>query len=452
MAISATPTDYSNLCSGRLAAKVNPTTATGLTVTADTFKTPAGTGSATWPTGNQIWKLSRKTRTNTEVEFIGVESLSQSGTAITTGTVIRYLPSNGSSLTSQGDGLTWPAGTVVELIWHAFTAEKTAFKDVANTFTAAQTFNALLTSTAGINMSGTSSYLRVPQLTTSQRTALSGANGMIVYDTDIGVHYQYIGGAWTTFATGSVVNAAHNTAGKLDVATTTEIASLTANDASSGAANALTVGVVGITSGATGKIPAMNTAGLLDVGIGGTGKASPATGTILIGAGTSAMTTIGPGTLSQVPVSNGTTIAMSILVPIGGIMIWSTDSAPTGWLLCYGQAVSRSTYSALFSVVSTTFGVGDGSTTFNLPDMRGRVPLGQDDMGGSSANRVTDSSADTIGLTGGTNDGAHSHTLTEDPDNGAGGAAINYVKNSPTGTTNVLPPYQTFNYIIYAAA
>jgi microcystin-dependent protein len=52
------------------------------------------------------------------------------------------------------------------------------------------------------------------------------------------------------------------------------------------------------------------------------------------------------------------------------------SSAPTGWLLCNGTTASRTTYSNLFSVIGTTYGVGDGSTTFGLPDMRGRVPMG----------------------------------------------------------------------------
>jgi microcystin-dependent protein len=68
-------------------------------------------------------------------------------------------------------------------------------------------------------------------------------------------------------------------------------------------------------------------------------------------------------------------------------------------LLCYGQEISRTTYSALFTVVSTTYGVGDGSTTFNLPDLRGRVPAGLDNMGGSDAGRL--SLANTLGTTGG---------------------------------------------------
>lgn len=98
--------------------------------------------------------------------------------------------------------------------------------------------------------------------------------------------------------------------------------------------------------------------------------------------------------------------------PIGGLFDYAGSTAPTGWLLCYGQAISRTTYAALFAVLSTTFGVGDGSTTFNLPDCRGRVAAGKDDMGGSSANRLTNQSdglnGDTLGATGGT----ETHTLT----------------------------------------
>ena len=78
------------------------------------------------------------------------------------------------------------------------------------------------------------------------------------------------------------------------------------------------------------------------------------------------------------------------VVPIGSMMIWTTDTAPGGWLLCYGQAISRTFYVGLFNVIGETYGAGDSSSTFNLPDLRGRFPLGKDNMGGTSANRVTD--------------------------------------------------------------
>jgi microcystin-dependent protein len=94
---------------------------------------------------------------------------------------------------------------------------------------------------------------------------------------------------------------------------------------------------------------------------------------------------------------------------VGEITIWATDTAPTGWLLCYGQTVLRSTaLGTLLVNAGCPFGTGDGSTTVNLPDLRGRMPLGQDDMGGSSANRITAGWADTIGGAG----GAETHTLS----------------------------------------
>jgi len=60
----------------------------------------------------------------------------------------------------------------------------------------------------------------------------------------------------------------------------------------------------------------------------------------------------------------------------GEIRMWTTSSAPTGWVDCDGSAISRTTFAGLFAVIGTTFGVGDGSTTFNIPDFDGRVPLG----------------------------------------------------------------------------
>lgn len=75
--------------------------------------------------------------------------------------------------------------------------------------------------------------------------------------------------------------------------------------------------------------------------------------------------------------------------PLGIIADFAGATAPTGWMLCYGQAISRTTYAALFAVIGTAWGVGDGSTTFNLPDFRGRVGAGKDDMGGSDAGRLS---------------------------------------------------------------
>lgn len=100
-------------------------------------------------------------------------------------------------------------------------------------------------------------------------------------------------------------------------------------------------------------------------------------------------------------------------VPAGTIAAFAGTSAPTNWLLCYGQNVSRTTYAALFAVIGTTYGVGDGSTTFGLPDLRGRVIAGQDDMGGVSANRLTGASGGVDGDILGAAGGSETHTLTE---------------------------------------
>jgi microcystin-dependent protein len=105
------------------------------------------------------------------------------------------------------------------------------------------------------------------------------------------------------------------------------------------------------------------------------------------------------------------TAAIAATIYPGSIIEWGGTTAPTGWLLCYGQAISRTTYAALFAAISTAHGAGDGSTTFNVPDCRGRVSAGKDDMGGTSANRLTNQTGglngDTLGATG----GAETHTL-----------------------------------------
>jgi microcystin-dependent protein len=88
-------------------------------------------------------------------------------------------------------------------------------------------------------------------------------------------------------------------------------------------------------------------------------------------------------------------------VPTGGVLAWTTGTAPTGFLLCNGAAVSRATYSTLNTLLSAAgypYGSGDGSTTFNVPDLRGKFPLGQSTAGTGS----------TLGGSGGTID--HTHT------------------------------------------
>jgi len=114
------------------------------------------------------------------------------------------------------------------------------------------------------------------------------------------------------------------------------------------------------------------------------------------------------GTMKSVPASDFRTYIM----PAGSVIPYAGTSAPTGFLFCDGSAVSRTTYAALFAVIGTTYGVGDGSSTFTLPDLRGRVVAGQDDMGGASANRLTDQTGGLNGDTLGDTGGSETHTLT----------------------------------------
>lgn len=132
------------------------------------------------------------------------------------------------------------------------------------------------------------------------------------------------------------------------------------------------------------------------------------------------MQTDGSGVLSF------TSVTIPSSTPTGTVNSYAGTTEPSGWLFCYGQAISRSTYADLFGVISTTYGVGDGATTFNLPDLRGRVVAGQDDMGGSSADRLTGQSGGVDGDTLGASGGGEQHTLTisEMPshDHNAGGS------------------------------
>lgn len=142
------------------------------------------------------------------------------------------------------------------------------------------------------------------------------------------------------------------------------------------------------------------------------------------------------------------TIGKSSGVPSGSITGYGGTSAPSGWLLCDGSAISRTTYASLFSAIGTTFGVGDGSSTFNIPDARGRVIAGQDDMGGSAASRLTTAGSGVDGATLGATGGAQNVTLTAAESGlpshshlmstpGGGGSPTDYYINTSQGTGTV---------------
>ena len=116
--------------------------------------------------------------------------------------------------------------------------------------------------------------------------------------------------------------------------------------------------------------------------------------------------------------------ATSFEMPSGSIIVFAGSSAPTGFLFCDGSAISRSTYATLFGIISTTYGVGDGSSTFNLPDIRGRVVAGKEASASLLTSAVGGLNGNTLGNTGGVQGvtltsaqsglPAHNHTLTMD--------------------------------------
>ena len=108
--------------------------------------------------------------------------------------------------------------------------------------------------------------------------------------------------------------------------------------------------------------------------------------------------------------------------------IWLTASAPTGYLLCDGTAVDRTTYAAMFAVISTAFGAGDGSMTFNLPNLKGRVPVGLD---------AAQTEFDVMGKTGGAKTSTSSGTVAAPTFTGTSAIATSAVSaGTPAGTIN----------------
>lgn len=115
-------------------------------------------------------------------------------------------------------------------------------------------------------------------------------------------------------------------------------------------------------------------------------------------------------TKSLTDIENSFVTAGQVTCPVGAILMWATASAPTGWLLLDGSAVSRTTYSELFALWGTTYGIGDGSTTFNLIDMRERIPIGVAASGTVSALGAKTGSFDHTHGSGTLAVESHSHT------------------------------------------
>ena len=125
----------------------------------------------------------------------------------------------------------------------------------------------------------------------------------------------------------------------------------------------------------------------------------------------------------------------TFLVPTGSLIMWPSSVIPTDWKLCNGDAISRTTFATLYSLIGTTFGVGDGTTTFNLPNYKNRMPYGADTVAigatGGSANAIV-VSHNHGGVTGGQSV-SHNHGV-----NGTtGGQSVNHT-HTPNGGGNFI--------------
>lgn len=103
---------------------------------------------------------------------------------------------------------------------------------------------------------------------------------------------------------------------------------------------------------------------------------------------------------------------LQALDPIGVPKPYLGSTAPVSHIFCFGQAISRTTFADVFAVLGTTYGAGDGSTTFNVPDLRGRVFAGRDNMGGAAAGRLTTGGSGINGSVLGAVGGAENIVLT----------------------------------------
>ena len=150
---------------------------------------------------------------------------------------------------------------------------------------------------------------------------------------------------------------------------------------------------------------------------------------------------------------NNNFVVIDQLLPIGSIISFAGSLSPEGWLICNGQTVSRTAYNRLYAVLGTIYGSGDGSTTFNLPDLGGRVIVGVSDThmmgetGGEETHTLTvaEIPAHAHGISWGTDSGGNIHNLTKS------GSSMGYANTLAVGddqSHNNMQPYLTLNYII----
>lgn len=229
-----------------------------------------------------------------------------------------------------------------------------------------------------------------------------------------------------------------------------------------------------ITGATSGQLLVANSSGVVtavtisgDVSVSNTGAAnisSGAVGTDELAANAVTTGKINDGAVTQAKLAAN---LANVLIPVGSIFPFAGNAAPTGYLLCDGTAVSRTEYADLFSICGTSYGAGNGTSTFNLPDLKGRVLVGLDgaqtefdargETGGAKTHTLQSSEmpAHTHSVSGSASPaGSHSHGYVDFGSGGPVGAASGsgFSAATPTGANRTTSPDGTHTHSISVSA
>ena len=359
-------------------------------------------------TGEQsgTWGVSANTNIGTLIEeaICGVASVAMSDATTTI---------------SIANGATSTARQVVLLLTGTLTAARdlvvpTIDKQyiVANNTTGGFAVTVKTTAGTGISVpNGQRRFLYVDSTNVEEAISSTGtlaANGNLSSTGTLSVT-----GASTLAAVAGTTGAFSSTLSAASLSLTTDLPITEGGTGASTAADARTnlgLGTISTQAASAVAITGGSITGITDLALadGGTGASTAADARTNLGLGTistqaASAVAITGGTIAGVTITGGS--LTGVVLPFAG------STAPTGSLLCFGQAVNRTTYAALFAIIATTYGIGDGSTTFNVPDLRGRSIAGVDNMGGTAAGRITAAGSGITGTTLGASGGTETHTL-----------------------------------------
>lgn len=387
--------------SKRLAQTIN---ATDYSFVLDNIKGWSGTNLSASDFGSELY-VSFRNSANTKVEFMKVDPATIADSSITI--LKRGLAYNGEQATEVPANIqdVWVKGdTIVELGSHVpQLLQETMLVSGDQTVAGKKTFSTVPATTGGNAVAGTDlvPYSQALALltgsATTDRIVVAGTAGETVAAGNLCYLKESDGRWWKADA---------------DSASSAENVILGFAQGSGTAGNPVSSGVLlwGVDSNQTGLTAnsiyyVSNTAGAISLTVGTkevTAGFSLSTTSILFNPRYNQQLTedqqdAAAGAGATAPSVSNKFVTNS-MIPAGVIMPYAGSSTPTDWLLCDGTAVNRTTYATLFAVISTTYGVGDGSTTFNVPDLRGRMVIGSG--AGSKVATFASRSSNTITVTG----------------------------------------------------